>query len=88
MQLSTRKYGGDPMRTYKVLMRKLSKEGHYQEVKEKEFFKSKSQKLRENKVRDTIRTKKKLRIIQEHLAKELPRAKPKPKVTDKQKKLK
>ena len=38
MQLKTKKYGGDPLRTYKVLMRKLSKEGHYQEVKEKELY--------------------------------------------------
>jgi hypothetical protein len=88
MQLSTRKYGGDPMRTYKVLMRKLSKEGHYQEVKEKEFFKSKGQKLREDRVRDTVRTKKKLRMIQEHLAKELPKSKPKPKNDRQPKKLK
>jgi ribosomal protein S21 len=72
MQLKTKKYGGDPLRTYKVLMRKLSKEGHYQEVKEKEFFKSKSEKRREDKVRNTARTKKKLRIIHERLVKELP----------------
>ena len=72
MQLYTRKYGGDPLRTYKVLMRKLSKEGHYQEVKEKEFFKSKGEKRREDQVRNEARTKKKLRIINERLAKELP----------------
>jgi len=72
MQLKTKKYGGDPLRTYKVLMRKLSKEGHYQEVKEKEFFKSKGEKRREDKVRNTARTKKKLRIINERLSKELP----------------
>jgi ribosomal protein S21 len=72
MQVSTRKYGGDPMRAYKVLMRKLSKEGHYQELKDKEYFKSKSQKKREDKVRNTVRTKKKLKIINERLAKELP----------------
>ena len=71
MQLKTKKYGGDPLRTYKVLMRKLSKEGHYQEVKEKEFFKSKGEKRREDKVRNTARTKKKLRIINERLSKEL-----------------
>lgn len=72
MQLKTKKYGGDPMRTYKVLMRKLSKEGHYQEVKEKEFFKSKGQKKREDKIRNTARTKKKLRIINDRISKELP----------------
>jgi ribosomal protein S21 len=53
-------------------MRKLSKEGHYQEVKEKEFFKSKGEKRREDQVRNEARTKKKLRIINERLAKELP----------------
>jgi ribosomal protein S21 len=85
MQLSTRKYGGDALRTYKVLMRKLSKEGHYQELKDKEFFKSKSQKRREDKVRNTVRTKKKLRIINERLAKELPIRTPNKKITTKQK---
>jgi ribosomal protein S21 len=85
MQLKTKKYGGDPLRTYKVLMRKLSKEGHYQEVKEKEFFKSKSEKRREDKVRNTARTKKKLRIIHERLAKELPIKNSNHKISGKQK---
>jgi hypothetical protein len=85
MQLKTKKYGGDPLRTYKVLMRKLSKEGHYQEVKEKEFFKSKGEKRREDKVRNTARTKKKLRIIHERLAKELPIKNSNQKISGKQK---
>ena len=85
MQLKTKKYGGDPLRTYKVLMRKLSKEGHYQEVKEKEFFKSKSEKRREDKVRNTARTKKKLRIINERLIKELPIKNSNQKISGKQK---
>jgi ribosomal protein S21 len=85
MQLKTKKYGGDPLRTYKVLMRKLSKEGHYQEVKEKEFFKSKSEKRREDKVRNTARTKKKLRIIHERLVKELPIKNSNQKISGKQK---
>lgn len=85
MQLKTKKYGGDPLRTYKVLMRKLSKEGHYQEVKEKEFFKSKSEKRREDKVRNTARTKKKLRIINERLIKELPIRNSNQKISGKQK---
>jgi len=85
MQLKTKKYGGDPMRTYKVLMRKLSKEGHYQEVKEKEFFKSKGQKKREDKVRNTARTKKKLRIINDRLSKELPMKNLNQKISGKQK---
>lgn len=86
MQLNTKKYGGDAMRTYKVLMRKLSKEGVYQELKEKEYFKSKGQKRRESEIRGTARTKKKLRIIEERLAKELPIKKAKPQVAGKQKK--
>lgn len=85
MQLKTKKYGGDPMRTYKVLMRKLSKEGHYQEVKEKEYFKSKGEKRREDKVRNTARTKKKLRIINERLIKELPIKNSNQKISGKQK---
>ena len=85
MQLKTKKYGGDPLRTYKVLMRKLSKEGHYQEVKEKEFFKSKGQKRREDKVRNTARTKKKLRIINDRLIKELPIKSSNQKISGKQK---
>lgn len=85
MQLKTKKYGGDPLRTYKVLMRKLSKEGHYQLVKEKEFFKSKGEKRREDKVRDTARTKKKLRIIHERLIKELPIKSSNQKISGKQK---
>ncbi len=85
MQLKTKKYGGDPLRTYKVLMRKLSKEGHYQEVKEKEFFKSKGEKRREDKVRNTARTKKKLRIINERLVKELPIKNSNQKISGKQK---
>ncbi len=85
MQVNTKKYGGDPMRTYKVLMRKLSKEGVYQELREKEFFKSKGQRRREDEMRGTVRTKRKLRIIQEQLAKELPIRKPKTQVAGKQK---
>jgi hypothetical protein len=76
MQLSTKKFGGDPLRTYKALMRKLSREGHYLELKEKEFFKSKAEKRREDKLRGTVRTKKKLKLIRERLEKEYPRQKP------------
>lgn len=67
MQLLTKRYGNDPMKTYRVLMRKLNKEGHYQEIKEKQFFKSKSQKKREDKVRGTVRVKRKLKAIEESL---------------------
>lgn len=75
MQLSTKKYGGDALKTYKVLMRKLSREGHYLELKEREFFKSKAQKRREDKLKGTVRTKKKLKLIRERLEKEIPKAK-------------
>ena len=67
MQLLTKRYGNDPMKTYRVLMRKLNKEGHYQEIKEKQFFKSKSQKKREDKIRGTVRVKRKLKAIEESL---------------------
>jgi hypothetical protein len=87
MQLSTKKYGGDALKTYKVLMRKLSREGHYLELKEKEFFKSKAQKRREDKLRGTVRTKKKLRLIKERLDKEIPLNKNK-KVQNRQNKIK
>ncbi len=85
MQVFTRKYGGDPMRTYKILMRKLNKEGHYQELKEKEFFKSKSQRKREDKVKGIARTKKKLRIINEQISRETYRKRITPSTTAKQK---
>ena len=87
MQLSTKKYGGDALKTYKVLMRKLSREGHYLEVKEKEFFKSKAQKRREDKLKGTVRTKKKLKLIRERLEKEIPR-KQNNKIPNKQNKIK
>ena len=47
MIVYTKKYKGDPLRAYKALMRKMSKEGFYKEFREKEYFKSKSQKNRE-----------------------------------------
>jgi ribosomal protein S21 len=79
MQVNTKKYGGDALRSYKALMRKLSREGLYQELKEREFFKSKGQRKREEKVQGTLRVAKKQRLRMEHLAKELPIVKPKPK---------
>lgn len=68
MQLLTRRYGNDPMKTYRVLMRKLNREGHYQELKDKQFFKSKSQKKREDKIRGTVRVKRKLKAIEESIS--------------------
>jgi ribosomal protein S21 len=72
MQLNTKRYGGDPIRTYKALMRKLNREGYYQEIKEKEFYKSKAQKRREDAKRGEVRTKKKLALILKTLEKEIP----------------
>lgn len=58
MKLSTKKYGGDPIRTYKILMKKLIKEGVIREAREKEFFKSKAQLKRESLSRAIRREKK------------------------------
>ena len=59
MLVETKKYGGDALRAYKALMRKLKREGFYQEVKRQEFYKSRGQQLREEKVKNTKRTQKK-----------------------------
>jgi ribosomal protein S21 len=72
MQLNTKRYGGDPIRTYKALMRKLNREGYYQELKEREYYKSKSQKRREDAERGRVRTQKKLTLIRQNLEKEIP----------------
>jgi ribosomal protein S21 len=72
MQVNTRKYGGDAMRSYKALMRKLNREGVYQELREKEFFTSKGEKRRKEKVQGTVRTQRKQKLRMEHLDKELP----------------
>jgi ribosomal protein S21 len=72
MQINTKKYGGDAMRAYKALMRKLNREGVYQELREKEFFTSKGERRRKEKVQGTVRTQRKQKLRMEHLAKELP----------------
>jgi ribosomal protein S21 len=72
MQVITKKYGGDPMRSYKALMRKLSREGVYKELRDKEFYKSKSERRREDKVKGEVRVKQKQKLRLEHLLKELP----------------
>ena len=58
MLVLTKKYGNDPIRAYKGLQRKLSREGFYEELRNKEAFKSKSQKKREDKQRNTARVNK------------------------------
>lgn len=72
MQVNTKKYGGDAMRSYKALMRKLNREGVYQELREKEFFTSKGEKRRKEKIQGTVRTQRKQKLRMEQLAKELP----------------
>jgi ribosomal protein S21 len=72
MQVNTKKYGGDAMRSYKALMRKLNREGVYQELKEKEFFTSKSEKKRKEKIQGTIRAERKHKLRMEQLLKEIP----------------
>jgi ribosomal protein S21 len=72
MQVNTKKYGGDAMRSYKALMRKLNREGLYQELREKEFFTSKGEKRRKEKIQGAVRTQRKQKLRMEQLAKELP----------------
>jgi len=72
MQVNTKKYNGDPMRSYKALMRKLNREGLYQELREREYFKSKGQRRREERIRSEMRTKRKQQLRMEQLLKELP----------------
>lgn len=72
MQVNTKKYGGDAMRSYKALMRKLNREGVYQELREKEFFTSKGEKRRKEKIQGTVRTQRKQKLRMEYLAKEIP----------------
>lgn len=59
MLVETKKYGGDAMRAYKAMMRKLKREGFYQEVKRQSHYKSRGQVLREEKLKNTKRTRKK-----------------------------
>jgi hypothetical protein len=62
MIVHTRKYKGDALRSYKVLMRKLSKEGFYQESKRKEYFKSKSEVNRERLARSVAKEQKRQKL--------------------------
>ena len=59
MQVYTKKYGNDSIRAYKSLIRKLNRENFYEELKEKEYFKSKGQKRREEKKRNIARVMRK-----------------------------
>lgn len=82
MEIRTKRYKGNALRAYKVLMRKLSADGFYQELRSKEYFRSKSEILREEKAKGTARTKKKLakinkRIEEESNFKRSPRSKKK-----------
>ena len=72
MQVNTKKYGGDALRSYKSLMRKLNREGLYQELKEREFFTSRGEKRRKEKIQGTVRVQRKQKLHMEQLAKELP----------------
>ena len=60
------------MRAYKALMRKLNREGVYQELREKQFFTSKGEKERKEKIQGAVRSQRKQKLRMEHLAKELP----------------
>jgi len=69
MQVNTKKYGGDAIKSYKVLMRKISRDGLYRELREKEFFVSKGEKRRKNKELGKLRTLKRIKLKQEEQAK-------------------
>lgn len=67
MIVHTKKYKGDPLRAYKALMRKMSKEGFYKEFREKEYFKSKSQKNREEIARGIAKEQKRVKKKEQYL---------------------
>lgn len=62
MIVYTKRFKGDALRSYKVLMRKLNKEGFYQEAKKKDFFKSKGETKREQEARGIAKEKKRQRL--------------------------
>jgi len=67
MEISTKKYKGNALRAYKVLMRKLSADGFYQELRAKEYFRSKAELRREAESKGKIRAKKKQAKIMQKL---------------------
>ena len=67
MIVYTKKYKGDALRTYKVLMRRLNKEGFYQEVKSKEYFKSKGDKKREEIARGVAKEQKRQKLKEQQM---------------------
>lgn len=69
MIVQTKKYRGDISRAYRALMKKLNKEGFYQEFKEKQYFKSKSQKKREQLAKSVSKEKKRQKKQEEKLVK-------------------
>lgn len=62
MMMSTRRFKGDALRAYKALMRKLNKEGFYQEVKKKSHFKSKGETRREQEARGIAKEQKRQKL--------------------------
>jgi hypothetical protein len=62
MIVHTKRFKGDALRTYKVLMRKLNKEGFYQESKKKEHFKSKGEVKREKLARSVAKEQKRQKL--------------------------
>lgn len=62
MIVYTKKFKGDPLRAYKVLMRKLNKEGFYQESKKKDYFKSRGEVKREQEARGVVKEQKRQKL--------------------------
>jgi ribosomal protein S21 len=49
MKLSVKRYNNDVSKAYRILMRKLNKDGYYEEIRRNNFYISKSEQQREEK---------------------------------------
>jgi len=49
MKLSVKRYNNDVSKAYRILMRKLNKDGYYEETRRNKFYISKSEQQREEK---------------------------------------
>lgn len=67
MIVYTKKYKGDALKAYKILMRKLNKEGFYQELKSKQYFKTTGQKRKEQTAKGKAREKKRKLLKEKQL---------------------
>lgn len=70
MKVYTKSHNGDAVKAYRVLTRKLSKEGFYQELKDRESFKTKGQRRREKLKAAKSREKRRVAKLELVLAKQ------------------